>query len=105
MRKRIKQGLKSTRKFYHGIGDIKRAWKKAGGVVIPANRYLIGYKVIPIGPEMAANKYNLVQLRFNKFFTGGFSKKGRNKGGKKDILVRASDKDLLGLRTEGVEYY
>ena len=100
--------LKSGKKIT--ITEIKKAFVKGGGVLIPRNDYLLGYKILPsTNPERDVEKHTVLFLydpettsAKNKVYRGRLSK---NFGGKKPSMGVATTHDLEMLNTEGVNYF
>lgn len=92
------ENLDNVSKFKNELDGIKQLFNESGGYLIPNNRYLLGYKVLD-----TQGKKNVVLLKFNPFYASGDT--GKNIGGKKDVLVMATNDDLKQLRNIGVQYY
>ncbi len=79
------------------------AFVKAGGIMCPPNRYLLGFKVIP-SPGMAEGE-NLIMFYFDQIFTRAKKSGYKNTSGKKPVVAHATDIDLEQLKVIGVNYY
>lgn len=100
-----KQGTKAyenLQKGKHVVGKIEKAFVKSGGTLIPPNRYLLGFKKVPIEHP---GKYQSYLLYFNQKHTGAKDPKAKNHGGKKHVIISATKKQIVMLQTEGVYYY
>lgn len=121
----------SNRSIGKVVKSIEKAWLKSGGAVWPQNRYIIGHKIIvnsgvPMGEHLVLIKFNKMNTaargEFNAvgehnkaaFGRGGLQMGNkykrpniafRNIGGKRDIMILATDKDLERLMVEGTDYW
>lgn len=92
-----------------GVRNLKKErdeWEQAGGIWLGGS-YILGYKIIPTEIEETTH---LVLIRFDKLNTEARNevydgKPTNNFGGKKDVFIRANDKDLVMLKEYGGSYY
>lgn len=113
------------------LGRMQQAFIKGGGALWPYNRYIIGHKVIleskvPMGDHLVLIKFNkantapkgdftAISDHNNSVYKKGGAKVGgtyqrpniayRNIGGKRDIMILASSKDLERFSIEGTSYW
>lgn len=98
--KRIVAKTRKIERFFKGTYKLEKAFVKSGGKIIKRNRYLLGYKVLIKDPT---GKANAVLIKFNHLYTT--SKSGKNKKGKRDIMIKMSDIEIDRLQVEGKDYW
>lgn len=82
----------------------KTLFVKSGGVLLPPNRYLIGYRVLDTTLTEARDSIPTLFM-FDKIHTRALGVGYKNSQGKKDVIVQCTRNDLEQLATIGVEYY
>lgn len=92
--KKVTKGLKTE-------AEAEELFIKTGGVRLQS-KYLWGYKILQ-STGTGHWQTHEVLIKFNKLSTS--SRTGKNKGGKKDIIIRATTQDLERLVAEGSSYW
>lgn len=110
----LKKVVRKLNKALDATTELEQAFVKTGGVII-ASKYIWGIKVINRGEKIGYSKRKVggksqpryaqhqVLVKFNPATTS--SKSGKNKGGKHDVVVYMSTKDLEHMITEGSAYW